>query len=522
MGYIKQKLTSIILLLLMLLSIVVLYLYTVGVYTTCTIDLADESAMETYSDNDIGGISTAMISHTEDGLLLKCNIQAGYAWPFCQATINIAEQWEDLNFDVSRGVDFSKYDDIYLKMQYEGVPPHRVRFYLRNYNEVYTDLDSDINSMKINEIVFSPNRYPDGQHISLSSFQVAGWWSSPRQIPLEYAGAELTNISIIEISTHGTVGTGPASILIQEISFRKQLIPKENLLIIMLVIWLTSALLYFIFRLHHSNTTLQQLEITLGELQATQKQLVESEKLASLGNLVAGVAHEINTPLGVCITYSSIIADTVNALNDQVNNNQLRKNTLTEQLEMIIKATEGTQYNLERADKLISSFKHLAVNADTSEKSTFAFNEVINDTVLSMQNILKQSRHNVTINCPDGLIINSYPGAISQILIGFIDNSIKHGFENMEEGSINISVTENGNTISMIYTDNGCGIEKKDMNNILEPFFTTKRNKGHVGLGLNTIHNVVAKMLNGKLDIYCDGDNVGVIIRVSFPIALDA
>jgi len=521
MDYLKQRLASITLLLLIFLSVATLYLYTVGVYTTFEIDLTDKATSGKNTDVAIAGKSTAVIEHTKDGLLLNCAIQFGYAWPFCQGKINLAEKWENLNFDASKGIDFSSFEDIFIKMKYEGGIPHRVRVYLRNYNSAYTDLDKDDNSMKINEIEFSPNRHPKGPNIPLNSFQVAGWWSSAREIPLEYAGAEFSNISLIEVSTPVMATHGPASILIQEISFRKQFIPKEHLLIMMILLWLVSALVHFVFRLHHSNATLQKLEVTLGELTKTQKQLVESEKLASLGNLVAGVAHEINTPLGVCITYTSVMADTANNVNEQIQNNQLSKGGLKDQIDTLIRSSEGSLHNLKRADKLITSFKHLAVNADTSEKARFLFSEVISDTVLTLQNTLTKSNHTVNVNCPEDLIINSYPGAISQILIGLIDNSIKHGFENIEKGVMNITVSKSADTLSMIYTDNGCGINEAEIKKIFEPFYTTKRNKGHVGLGLNTLHNVIIKMLNGKFAICSDGDNAGVIINISFPIDSD-
>jgi len=493
------------------------------------VNLTEPKRLAARSDIEMGGKSSASLALTKSGALLHCEIKkADYEWPYCQAIINISEVDKKSTVDFSKkidysqhwqafskGVDFSTYDEIFLKMKYTGIDPQRVRVYLRNYNPIYTDLIKDTNSLKINEVEFSPNRHPDGQYILLNSFQVASWWSSAREIPLEYSGSEFNNISVIEISTPGITNFGDVEILIEEISFRKLLIPKEELVIFMLLLWLISGIFYLVFRLYHSQSTLQRLARAMQELQLTQQKLVESEKLASLGSLVAGVAHEINTPLGTSITYASCIEDTAEKLNKLVIDNKLTKDELLEKLEMLTTASKGTLTNLTRTADLVNSFKKLAVSTDVSIKSTFLMKTMINDTLTTLHNKLKVLKHKVTVTCPDSLEVVSFPSDLSQILIGFIDNSISHGFANIEQGNITISVSVANEIVTLAYSDDGCGI-KEDRGQILEPFFTTKRNMGHVGLGLNTIHNIVVKLLQGNLEI-CDVE-IGTKLVITFPI----
>ncbi|MCP4321731.1 MAG: HAMP domain-containing histidine kinase [Psychromonas sp.] len=129
---------------------------------------------------------------------------------------------------------------------------------------------------------------------------------------------------------------------------------------------------------------------------------------------------------------------------------------------------------------------------------------------------LKQSKVNVAISCPDDLELVSYPQEISQILIAFIENSISHGFADSEQGNIVIDASINDEIITVAYSDDGCGITKEDSKNIFEPFFTTRRNTGHIGLGLNTIHNIVVKLLKGEITINSEG--AGIQIIMTFPV----
>ncbi|MCP5076754.1 MAG: HAMP domain-containing histidine kinase [Psychromonas sp.] len=526
----KHKLTSIILILLIIASIATLLFYQFGFYHTYTVNFSENRRLLARSDQGMGGTSTVSLAQTQQGLRLSCDIKkSDYEWPFCQVAINIAEIDKNSTFDFSKkidfeahweifskGVDLSDHDEIFFKMKYEGNEPQRVRVYLRNYNKVYTDLVKDSNSLKINEVEFSPNQYPDGQYIPLNTLQVASWWSSARAIPLKYSGNEFNNISMIEISTPGITSLGAVEILIQEISFRKLLIPKEQLLLFMLLSWIVSGIFYLIFRLHHSQSTLQRLAKAMKALKETQQKLVESEKLASLGNLVAGLAHEINTPLGVSITYASHVEYKLKKLTELINSNQIKKSELDEMLADLDSASEGTGVNLQRTSELVQAFKTLAINSDSSKASKFIMSQLINDTVITLDERLKQSKVDVTVSCPDDLELISYPREISQIIIGFIENSISHAFADRKLGKISIVASINDDVITVAYSDDGCGITPEDCKNIFEPFFTTRRNTGHIGLGLNTIHNIVVKLLEGEISISSEG--VGIQIMMTFPV----
>jgi len=259
-----------------------------------------------------------------------------------------------------------------------------------------------------------------------------------------------------------------------------------------------------------------QLELTVKELRDTQQQLIESEKLASLGKLVAGVAHEINTPLGVSITYSSYINNMVSDIRKLLESNSLKKSELRAKLKQLNEAAEGNLSNLMRSAKLIDSFKSLAVEHDSSERSSFILKEVISDAILPLKARVTKSQHNIDISCPKNIFIHSYSKSIMQVVMGFIDNTLCHAYSEGEHGNISIKVSKKGEEILLIYTDDGMGITEKDRMNVFEPFFTTKRHRGHVGLGLSTIHNIIRRHLCGELMI-CNPAQ-GTKISVTFPI----
>lgn len=259
-------------------------------------------------------------------------------------------------------------------------------------------------------------------------------------------------------------------------------------------------------KLQEANNDLKR---AYDELQSTQKQLITSETLASLGSLVAGISHEINTPLGVSVTAQSIITEQLQKLNSIYNRikNGATVNSLTlkQPLAIMAEANEILESNLKQASKLIKSFKQVAV--DSSSQSMYQFNvrENLNQTLLSLSNIIRKEKLTVNVICNSEYAIYSYPGALTQIYTNLIINSARHAYTEVPADSpiqklITIAVTKLPNDrFKIIYQDNGGGISAEILPRIFEPFITTQRGKGGSGLGANIIYNLVNKVLLGKI-----------------------
>jgi len=231
------------------------------------------------------------------------------------------------------------------------------------------------------------------------------------------------------------------------------------------------------------NAAEQELRNTLERLQQTQNELVQSEKMASLGELVAGVAHEINTPVGIGVTAASHLADTTTNVARDFQEGRMTKSQLEQYLESAKKATKLLSVNLTRAAELIRSFKQVAVDQSSDGQRQFNLATYLDEVILSLAPKLTHSKHNVTVNCSPDINIHSYPGAISQIVTNLILNSLIHAFGDDEEGRMEIDVEDGADQITLTYADNGKGMDEEELSKAFDPFFTTKRNTGGSGLG---------------------------------------
>ncbi|MBN2534331.1 MAG: substrate-binding domain-containing protein [Spirochaetales bacterium] len=258
-----------------------------------------------------------------------------------------------------------------------------------------------------------------------------------------------------------------------------------------------------------------ELQNTLYTLQTTQKRLVETKKMAALGGLVAGIAHEINTPIGIGVTAASHLAKETNELVLKINTTGLTKSDLFSYVKMANEAASLILSNLQRSHELIKSFKGIAVDQSSEEKRSFKLKEYIQDILLSLRPRLKRVNHNIHIYCPDDIVLNSYPGAFSQIITNLIINSLIHAFDDDRKGTISIEVKLFENEMVLTYSDNGKGIEKKNIKKIFEPFFTTNRAQGGTGLGLHLIFNIITQTLGGTIECRSKpGEGTKFIIRM--------
>lgn len=243
----------------------------------------------------------------------------------------------------------------------------------------------------------------------------------------------------------------------------------------------------------------QELETTLNDLRRTQSQLVLSEKLAALGELVAGVAHEINTPVGVALSAGSTLAEKNQILADLFARGEMKRSDLTAHIEDLREGMEMVLVNLNRASELIRSFKMVAADQVSEARRFFNVRKYIDEILLSLRPKLKKTRHRVKVLCDDNLDIEGYPGAFSQILANLIINSLTHAFDADQEGEICIEVCRHNGSMQLLFSDNGKGMESEVLTRIFEPFFTTARGQGSTGLGLHIVFNIVTRTLGGEI-----------------------
>ena len=253
----------------------------------------------------------------------------------------------------------------------------------------------------------------------------------------------------------------------------------------------------------------------ITERKQTVEQLLRSEKLATLGDMVAGVAHEISTPLGVGLISASFLSDRTNEFNARCHSGQPSSPELTKYTKKILEASSMVLSNLERAADLLNSFKNVAVDQIVEEKRVFNIRSNIEDTVNSLRPKYKRSEHSITVECPDDLEIDSYPGAFSQITTNLVINSLIHGFEEISKGSIVIKIERKKGVLHYTYQDTGRGMDEKTILRLFDPFFTTKRNRGGIGLGMNVVHNLITQTLKGQIEVRSTlGTGTGFFITI--------
>jgi C4-dicarboxylate-specific signal transduction histidine kinase len=264
-------------------------------------------------------------------------------------------------------------------------------------------------------------------------------------------------------------------------------------------------------------TSNQDLLNTLSTLHQYQNQIVETEKMASLGQMVAGVAHEVNTPIGLGVTASTLMQDKLAEIQKAFDDKKLTSNQLAKFLGDSAENLGIIYRNLERAANLIRSFKQVAVDQSNDNRRYFNMHQLLNEVLLSLRPNLKKTQHQVVLHCDENLELESKPGPISQILINLIMNSLIHAFEQIEQGTITISVSLANSRCYLHYKDNGAGVPENIKKRIFDPFVTTKRGEGGSGLGMHLVYNLVTQALNGKIQLESSLDH-GIDIQIDFPV----
>jgi len=256
-------------------------------------------------------------------------------------------------------------------------------------------------------------------------------------------------------------------------------------------------------RLHELNESLErqiaETTATLRRLQETQDQLVQAEKQASLGRLVAGLAHEINTPIGIGVTTASHFQESAQGLARSLAAGTMTRSELGRFTADCESASKILLNNLTRAANLVQSFKRVAADQTSDERRTIALRSYLEDVLLSLHPQLRKTSHKVELDCDRQLQLDTIPGALSQVLTNLVVNSLVHAFDEGQKGLIRISAEANPGGVLIRYSDNGKGIPPEHLTHIFEPFFTTRRGQGGTGLGLHIVYNLVHALLRGTV-----------------------
>jgi signal transduction histidine kinase len=263
-------------------------------------------------------------------------------------------------------------------------------------------------------------------------------------------------------------------------------------------------------------TAKERADSALKTLRTTQAELIQAEKLASLGQLVAGVAHEINTPIGIALTASTVVEEEAVRFRGAVQEGRISRSALDRAVSRITEGTSFVTANLNRAADLIQSFKHVAADQTSGERRQFDLKTFLHELLTSLGPMLRKAGHSARMDCPAGILLDSHPGALGQVVTNLVVNASLHAFPEGEQGLIAVAVEPIGaRAVQISVHDDGCGIPRERQAKVFDPFFTTRRAQGSTGLGLHIVHNLVTGTLGGRIEIEAhDGCGTRFIIEL--------
>jgi signal transduction histidine kinase len=287
---------------------------------------------------------------------------------------------------------------------------------------------------------------------------------------------------------------------------------------------MASAANFFVSEISHREEALRQAknqaDATLAELKETQSNLIQAEKLASLGQLVAGVAHEINTPLGVALTTSTALEREVARLEAQVSGGRISKSEFTSSLARLNEGSKLLLSNLSRAIDLVYSFKQVAADQASGERRQFDLKTWLDELLTSLGPVLRKSGHKVVVTCPTDLVLDTYPGSLAQVLTNLVMNALVHAYPPGQTGVLTIAASHSrAGMLRLSFSDDGRGISPQNLAKIFDPFFTTGRERGSTGLGLHIVYNLVTARLQGNIEVDSTPGR-GTTFTIELPIAL--
>ncbi|HEA15015.1 MAG: ATP-binding protein [Pseudoalteromonas prydzensis] len=254
----------------------------------------------------------------------------------------------------------------------------------------------------------------------------------------------------------------------------------------------------------------------VDELNMAQERLVGSEKMAALGGLVAGITHDINTPVGIGVTATSFLQERLLQIETAYKNKTLSPKALEEFINDAKQSTSLLTTNLDRASELVASFKQIAVDQASEAVRTINLKEYLGEVIRSLHPKIKNTSHHINLDCPADLTLNLPAGAISQIFTNLIMNSLIHAFDGISNGIIDIAIKNEDDQVIIDFKDNGNGVTEQQLEKLFDPFFTTKRDQGGSGLGTHITFNLVKQTLSGEIDV-TSSPGQGLHYHISFP-----
>jgi len=263
-----------------------------------------------------------------------------------------------------------------------------------------------------------------------------------------------------------------------------------------------------------------RLQAAMQQLQDTQSDLVQAEKMASLGGLVAGISHEINTPIGVGVTATSHLKERADEMAQALADGTLRKSQLAEFVGTAQNSTGIIQANLNRASDLVRSFKQVAVDQTSDEIRQINLLDYVDEVLESLKPNLRRTKHEITVKGDRGIVFETHPGALSQVITNLVMNSVIHAYDEDEIGHIQITAEKNDGSLTLLYVDDGKGMEDDVSAKIFEPFFTTKRGSGGSGLGMHILFNQVTQTLGGNIQLHSKPGR-GTAFDITIPYKTD-
>ena len=333
-------------------------------------------------------------------------------------------------------------------------------------------------------------------------------WLAARCRPIFAAAAAfIVSLSIVWTTTFGIGYFGNPSLSMNERVLAAQ--------ISIMIVTLGALVLAALFAEIRDKRRLAEIALQASE---TQRFLIETERLAALGGLVAGVSHEINTPVGTSLTVASTLAHRCANFADQIASGEVRRSQLVEFADTCRDASHQLVANLERAGELIQSFKQVAVDRSLADRRTFDLKLVTEQIVASVRPGLKRSRHSLGVEMPSDISLNSYPGPYGQVLTNLIFNAVIHGFADGRDGHVLIKARRLGlDQVEVTFADDGVGIPGDVQRHVFDPFFTTRRAQGSTGLGLYIVYNLVTQQLGGTITLLSSVGK-GTTIRITLPL----
>lgn len=262
----------------------------------------------------------------------------------------------------------------------------------------------------------------------------------------------------------------------------------------------------------------EKAEAALAELSAAQQNLIDAERLAALGGLVAGVAHEVNNPIGISLTVASSLARRSESFaEDLASGRPLRRSQLDEFVRVAGDAAQQLVGNLQRAGELVQSFKQVAVDRSQAEQRIFDLREATDQIIASLKPVLKKAPVTIAVDVPPDLSMNSYPGSYGQVLTNLFLNAASHAFPDGRTGTIRIAATAlPDDTIEVLFSDDGVGMSPEVQRQAFDPFFTTRRAEGGTGLGLHIVYNLITQQLGGRISMETAAGQ-GTVFRIIIP-----